>query len=65
MEIQNYCIQCTDVRSGEVGDFFYEKTDKGLVATSPVFSRIGEFYAWARARGYGLGCDLTMVREES
>ena len=53
MKQRHYCIQCTDNRSGRVGTFFYELSEKGeKVATSPIFTSLVDFYRWAHEQGY-------------
>lgn len=54
--LNNYCIQCTDIISGTVGDFAFDlehwqKTGQ-FKAISPVFHGLVEFYAWAKSTGF-------------
>ena len=67
----HYCIQCRDNLSGIKGTFAYDKEaydlGDGFNATSPLFSCVSEFYAWAKAKGFkspshGLG--FTMIKED-
>ena len=53
MICKHYCIQCEDVHSGKVGNFFYERDAQGrFTAVSPVFSGLADFYLWAKAQGF-------------
>lgn len=58
-----YCIQCTDVTSGEVGCFTFTESPQGLVATSAVYPGLVEFYAAARAEGLTSAPGLPMRLE--
>lgn len=49
--VPRYCIQCTDIISGKVGDFLYEKTPRGLMATSPVFNDLAALFTYLKEKG--------------
>lgn len=55
MHILDYCVQCTDQTTKQVGTFAYVQTEAGKMAISPVFPGLIEFYKWAKAEGYRLG----------
>lgn len=44
-----YCIQCVDKKSGEIGDFVHEGD---FVAISPVFHTLVELFTWISMNGY-------------
>lgn len=57
----NYCIQCTDIKSGKMGSFFYDvdvynETGK-FSAISEVFPSCVCLYKWAKSAGYSHKCN--------
>lgn len=45
-----YCVQCTDKKSGKVGDFAFHSS-RPFEALSPVFTSLADFYPWMRSAG--------------
>jgi hypothetical protein len=43
-----YCIQCTDRKSGQTGDFLHYGD---LIAVSPVFNDLAAFFTWLKNEG--------------
>lgn len=57
MKTYEYCIQCKDVTTGQIGDFIHESgTFKAL---SPVFRSLPELFTWAAANGWGFWNEQT------
>lgn len=56
MQTLNYCVQCTDRTSGNVGTFAYDyercSNGEGFHAVSPVFNGLIEFFQWADKEGW-------------
>lgn len=74
MQIENltelhYCIQCKDIKTGDVGCFaydqqIYESTGK-FSAISPNFGCVFQFYTWAHEQGFSLHkSNFIMMRDE-
>ena len=47
--ILQYCIQCRDNISGQVGDFVH---NGNFAAISPVFGSLPQFYGWMDTNGF-------------
>lgn len=41
-----YCIQCTDKKSGQIGNFLH---NGDLVAVSPVFNSLASFFTYLKS----------------
>ncbi len=51
----HYCVNCIDVCSGTKGTFAYDvglMSRCGMVAISPIFEDVMQFYLWAKGQGF-------------
>ena len=47
-----YCIQCEDKKSGQVGNFLHHGD---LLAISPIFSSLTDFFRYLKSEGLMVG----------
>ncbi|MBK8772955.1 MAG: hypothetical protein IPM06_21335 [Rhizobiales bacterium] len=59
----NYAIQCTDIITGEKGDFAFDTAEYLAAdaplqfrAKSPIFQNLDQLFTWAKENKVGLFC---------